>query len=161
MNKMRIVLISGFVAAVFILTAGLPASGGDEPVGNMQIVREALRANKKLFVAENMDLTVSENQAFWQVYDSYQKDLGKLGDRFIKLIEDHVKNFDKMSNEDAKKNLNEYLAIESERIKLRKAYLEKFLKVIPVKKVLRYYQLENKFASVIHYDLAARIPLAQ
>ncbi len=37
----------------------------------MQILREKIRADKKLLVAENMQLTEAEAKAFWPVYDQY------------------------------------------------------------------------------------------
>jgi hypothetical protein len=126
---------------------------------NMPIVREALRANKKLFVAENMDLTVKETNEFWELYDKFQNDLGKVTDRYIQLIENYAKNYNTLSDDDALKLLNERLALDSEYQKINQSYLPKFKKILPGKKVMRYYQLENKFFAVVKYDLAKKIPL--
>jgi len=57
--------------------------------------------------------------------------------------------------------LDEYLAIESERLALRKAYLPKFRQALPDKKVVRFYQLENKIQAAVNYELAANIPLVK
>jgi hypothetical protein len=35
----------------------------------MEIFREAVRANKKLVIAANMNLTASETEQFWQIYE--------------------------------------------------------------------------------------------
>jgi len=51
------------------------------PADNMEIVKEKVRADKKLLIATNMDLTESEANAFWLVYEAYQAELGKLRDR--------------------------------------------------------------------------------
>jgi hypothetical protein len=40
-----------------------------------------------------------------------------------------------------------------------KFFLPKFRKVLPEKKVARYYQLENKINAVVEYELAKQIPL--
>ena len=45
--------------------------------------------------------------------------------------------------------------------KLRRKYVKRFMKVLPAKKVLRYYQIENKLDAMIDMDLAAMIPLAR
>jgi hypothetical protein len=95
------------------------------------------------------------------VYDSYQKDLIKLNDRMIKNIGDYADNVDKMSNDIAKKVVTEHLAIESDRQKLRQSYLPKFAKVLPYKKVMRYYQMENKIFAVVSYEAAKKIPLVE
>ncbi|GAG05637.1 unnamed protein product, partial [marine sediment metagenome] len=57
--------------------------------------------------------------------------------------------------------IEEYMAIETERLKLRQSYLPRFRQVLPEQKVLRYYQLENKIKAVVDYELAAGIPLAR
>jgi hypothetical protein len=45
--------------------------------------------------------------------------------------------------------------------KLKRKYVKRFMKVLPAKKVLRYYQIENKLDTIINMDLAATIPLAR
>jgi hypothetical protein len=66
-----------------------------------------------------------------------------------------------MTNNTAKKLLNEYVAIESLGPKLRQAYLPKFRKALPEVKVVRYYQIENKIQAALIYELAAQIPLVK
>ena len=43
----------------------------------MQVLREKLKADKKLVVAANMDLKEAEAKGFWPIYDEYQKELEK------------------------------------------------------------------------------------
>jgi hypothetical protein len=150
-----------FISALFVLFMidFSVVCAEDQPQDNMPIIREALRANKKLFVAENMDLTVKETNKFWALYDKFQNDLGKITDRYLKLIETYAKNFDTLSDEAALKLLKERMALDEEYQKVNQSYLPKFMKILPGKKVTRYYQLENKFSAVIKYDLAKQIPL--
>ena len=42
----------------------------EKPADTMQLVREKVAADKKLFIAANMGLTESEAKAFWPVYES-------------------------------------------------------------------------------------------
>ena len=149
----------GFVV-ITALTA-TPALAQDKPADNMQIVREKIRADKKLVVAEAMGMTELEGKAFWPVYEAYQRDLAKLNDRTIKLIKDYAETYGAMSDEAARKLIDEYMAIETERLKLRQSYLPRFRQVLPEQKVLRYYQVENKIKAVVDYELAAGIPLAR
>ena len=51
------------------------------------------------------------------------------------------------------------MKIEKLTLKLRKAYLRKFRKVLPEIKVTRYYQIENKIQKALMFELAANIPL--
>ena len=48
--------------------------------------------------------------------------------------------------------------IRNERLKLRKSYAKKFAKVIPQKKVFRFFQLEYAIESLVNYSIAADLP---
>ena len=76
---------------------------------------------------------------------------------------DYAKEFNasSLTDEKAKQLMKDYLASEEDIIKLKKSYLTKFDSVIPGKKVMTYYQLENKIQAIVRFDLAGEIPLAQ
>jgi hypothetical protein len=64
-----------------------------------------------------------------------------------------------MDNKTAEKLLNEFVAIETLRLKLVKAYIPKYQKVLSNVKVTRYVQIENKINAALYFELAKRIPL--
>jgi coproporphyrinogen III oxidase len=150
------VLVAGLIAI-----GAMPALAQDKPADNMQIVLEKARADKKLFVAANMQLNEAEAKAFWPVYEKYQDELFLLRLRTTKLIDDYAKSFNDMTDQEAKDLLNEFMIIESLGLELRKAYLPQFRQVIPEKRVARYYQIENKIQAALYYELAKEIPLVQ
>ena len=158
-SKNRGVFIMVLLTAIMIVV--VPALAQEKPADNMQILLEKIRADKKLLVAENMQLTEAEAKAFWPVYDQYQDELFLLRTRTVKLIKDYVDSYGKMTNDAAKKLLDEYITIETLGPKLRQAYLPKFRKALPEIKVARYYQIENKIQAAVMYELAAQIPLVQ
>jgi len=157
------VLTSLFAIALAITFIGIAdfASAQDKPADNMEIVKEKIKSDKKLLVATNMQLTESEATAFWPIYESYQAELGKLRDREIKLIEKFAASYETMSDDVAKKLLDDSLSIDSDHQKLRQSYLAKFRGVLPDAKVARYYQIESKIDAVLEYELAKRIPLVR
>ena len=154
-SKVTLVLVGLLMVMVSVFTVAAQEKSADD----MQIVREKVRADKKLLVAENMQLTEAEAKAFWPVYDQYQDELFLLRARTVKLINDFAGAYEKMSNETAKKLMDEYMTIESLGPKLRQTYLPKFRKVLPEAKVVRYYQIENKIQAVLMYELGRNIPL--
>ena len=97
-------LVLVLTLTIFLAGVTMPALAEDKPADNMQLVQEKIKADKKLFVAENMQLTEKEAKAFWPVYDSYQKDLGKLNDRLIKLIDEYAKNYETMTDQTAQRS---------------------------------------------------------
>jgi hypothetical protein len=138
-----------------------PKETMEKPADNMAIVREALRANKKVLVAENMQLTETEATAFWPVYEEYQTEMSALGDRMVKLIENYGATHKVMTDEVAGKLVKEAIAIQADRAKLQEKYLPRFEKVLPMTKVARYYQIENKVRAVVDYDISSQIPLVE
>jgi hypothetical protein len=147
--------------SVALAVVAVPAVAQAQQADTMQMVRDKIRADKKLLIAENLPLTAAEAKAFWPVYDSYQQELSALNDRMIKLIKEYANNYQTMSDQTAKKLMDEYLAIDAARLKIRQAYVPKFRKVLREKQVARYYQLENKVQAAVSYELAAEIPLVK
>jgi len=152
-------------AAVAIILFGFaPYSvAQDKPADNMQILRDKIKADKKLVVATNMELTESEAQGFWPIYGEYQKDLQKINQRIANLLESYASDFrgKSLTDDKAKKLINEAVAIEQAEANLKSTYAPKLSKVLPVKKVARYLQIENKIRAVVKYELATGVPLVQ
>jgi hypothetical protein len=150
---------------VVILLCFLPALSvaQDKPADNMQILRDKIKADKKLVVASNMELTESEAKDFWPIYDQYQKDLQKINQRIANVLEGYAADFrgKSLTDEKAKKLIDEAVAIEQAEANLKSTYAPKLSKVLPVKKVARYLQIENKIRAVVKYDLAQGVPLVQ
>jgi hypothetical protein len=157
--KSRVTMVLVILGVVMGMV--VPGISQEKPADNMQIVLEKVRADKKLLVSENMQLTEVEAKAFWPVYEQYQDELFLLRSRTAKLIKDFSDAYEKMTNETAKKLMDEYITIETLGPKLRQAYLPKFRKVLPEVKVVRYYQIENKIQAALFYELAKSIPLAK
>lgn len=161
---MKAKVITGLFTIVFtIIFIGLisSAQAQDKSADNMEIVKEKIRTDKKLLVATNMQLTESEANAFWPVYEAYQAELDKLRDREVMLIEKFAASYETMSDDAAKNLLEDSLSIDIDHQKLRQSYLAKFRGVLSDTKVARYYQLESKIDAVMEYELAKRIPLVR
>lgn len=132
-----------------------------KPVNDMQGLREEIVNNRKSFIASHMGFTDSESKSFWPIYEAYQKDMERITQRSQKLLDDYAKQYEAMSDGSAKDLLMEFVLTERDRQKFLEYYLSKFSEVLPPKKVIRYYQLENKIRAVIDYDIAARVPLVK
>ena len=130
---------------------------------NMEILKEKVKADKKLIVSNNMMLTDAESKKFWPLYDAYQMDLNQINERMMSMIKSYADAYNagkgELSNDLAKKLIGEALAVEESEVKLRQTYAAKLDKVLPATKVARYLQIENKIRSIVKFELAARIPL--
>lgn len=155
--------IGAAVVAVMLFGFAPLSLAQDKPADNMQILRDKIRADKKLVVASNMELTESEAKSFWPIYDEYQKDLQKINRRIVTLLESYADDLrgKSLTDEKAKKLIDEALAIDAAEANLKSAYAPKLSKALPVRKVARYLQIENKIRAVVRYDIAAGVPLVR
>ena len=151
--------------AACALAAGLaaPAMAQNTATTNMEILRQKIKADKKLVVARNLNLTDAEGTAFWPVYHAYQKDLQQINQRLAAAILAYADAYNKgpVTNETAKKLLDEALAIDEAEAKLKSAAAPKILAALPATKAARYIQIENKIRAAMRYELAASIPLVE
>jgi hypothetical protein len=146
---------------LLLVFAAAPVRAGEADEASLEILRDTLRTNKKALVDVNLALSDEEAKAFWPVYERYQKDLGAVQDRMARLIGNYTENFGKMSDEQAEKLTRDYLAIESDRAKVREAFLAPISAALPGRKVMRFYQIENKIDAVLRYELARTIPVVE
>lgn len=147
------------IAVVLAALASGVAAAQDKPADTMDVLREKVRADKKLLVATALKLTEGEAKAFWPVYNAYQSDMIVHYDRVIKLIGDYATAHESMTDEAATRLLGEFLAIEMDHVALLTAYVPRFQSVLPPRKVAQFYQIENKLRAVLRYGLARDIPL--
>jgi len=148
------------VATMLMLAISANAGrAGEAANANLDILLDTIRANKKALVAANLTLSDEEAGRFWPLYDKYQTDLTAVQDRGVKVIQDYTASYHDLSNEKAMKLADDWLSAEGDRVKVRRDYLPQFAQVLPGKKVVRFYQIENKMDAVVRYDLAASIPV--
>ena len=156
------ILQIGILVLSFLILGPVHAQQAEQM--NMDILKEKIKADKKLIVATNMTLTDAEAKNFWPLYDGYQKELEQINQRLGTTIKSYAEAYTagkgELSNDTAKKLLAEALAVEESEVKLRQSYSAKMGKVLPATKVARYLQIENKIRAIVKFELAAQIPLA-
>jgi len=163
---MTLMLGIGLMAAPAMAQDVAPSAGSDAGSGgdtNMEIFMQKIKADKKLLVASNMDLSEAEAKKFWPLYDAYQKDLEQINQRLGMTIKGYADAYNAgkgtISDDTAKKLLNDALSVEEAEGKLKRTYADKIGKVLPATKTTRYIQIENKIRAVIRFELARQIPL--
>jgi hypothetical protein len=141
----------------------MPARTQDKPADNMDILRDKIRADKKVLVAVSMGLTESEAKGFWPVYNNYQKELSQINRRIRSLLESYAGDYNNRSltNPKAQRLIDEFVSIEKAEADLKATFAPKLSKVLPAIKVARYLQIENKIRAIINFDIAAQVPLIE
>src|SRR5262249_9777697 len=136
------------LALALVLTVSAVGRAGQADDANLGILRDTIRANKKALVAANLTLSDDEAAQFWPLYDEYQKKITAVNDRLVALIKDYTTNFSTLTDEHAMQLTQQYLDVEKDRNEIRRDYLAQFGKLLPGRKVARFYQIENKMDAV-------------
>ena len=131
------------------------------PESQKQIDLTAARAERKAIVNDNMKLTSDEAKTFWPIYDKYESAMDKIEDRHINEIKDFAKHYDTLTDADAKRKLDEVMAIAQARLNVQKAFIPKFRAAISEVKTTRFFQIDNKLRAMVQCQIAQMVPLAK
>ncbi|HTT74352.1 MAG TPA: hypothetical protein VMF50_00030 [Candidatus Binataceae bacterium] len=137
------------------------ASTAAAPQSGKQIDLAAARAERKAIVNDNMKLTPDEAKAFWPLYEKYEAAMDKVEERHIREIKDFAKNYDSLTDADAKRKLDEVMAIAQARLNVQKAYIPKFRAVVSQVEATRFFQIDNKLRAMVQCQIAQMVPLAK
>ena len=144
---------------LLVVLAVAPAGAGEADEASMEILRDTLRSNKKALVAVNLTLGDEEARAFWPVYDRYQAELTVVADRLLQVMDEYKRTFGNTTDDEARKLVDSYLAVQRDRVALLDSYVERFAAILPGRTLMRFYQIENKIHTVLLYELAETIPV--
>jgi len=124
------------------------------PDQDVQLLREDLRSQKKQIVAANMDLTDTEAEKFWPVYDRYAEDLAKIYDTKIALVEEYLDHYKTMNGDEAESYIRRRAAADSNIMQLRLKYVPEFRKVLSGRQTALFFQIEWRLDLLINLQLA-------
>jgi hypothetical protein len=110
---------------------------------------EKIKAEKISLFTSKLDLTPSEAQSFWPVYNEYEKkrfDIQRKIHDFERMPDEK---FASLSDSEMEKLTSSYIESFELEGNLRKEDHKQFLKILPLKKVLLMYRTENEFRSLL------------
>ena len=125
------------------------------------LLKSDLKSRKTGFIREGLRLNEKEAVAFWPIYQSYEADLQKVEETRLRVIQDYLDNYDRMTDDRAKELIRRKLALEGRRIELKRDYLKRLEKVLPGKTVARFLQLEYRFGLMLDLKNTAEVPLIE
>ena len=125
------------------------------PDQQVELLKRDLKSQKKQIVAANMNLTDSEAEKFWPVYDRYAKDLATIYDTKMALIGEYLDNYQAMDGDEAESYIRRCAAVEDGIMQLRLKYIPAFRKVLSGRQAALFFQIEWRL------DLAVNLQLAQ
>jgi hypothetical protein len=125
----------------------------------LELTRQAVETQRRVLVAGALPLTDVEAKAFWPLYDDYEKERRELDERATRLVAEFVASAASLSDPQARTMLQEALSVDEGRLRLRRTFMDRMGKAIPPRKLVRFFQIENKLDSVVRADISRQIPL--
>lgn len=110
-------------------------------------ILEKIKTEKISFFTSKLDLTPVEAQAFWPVYNEFEKkrfELQRQIHQFERMPDEKITN---LSETEIEKMTNNYIDSFEKEALLLKEYNKQFQKILTKKKVLMLYRTENEFRS--------------
>jgi hypothetical protein len=127
----------------------------------LALLRRDIRSIKKQLIAANLTLTDSEATKFWQVYEEYSADMGKINDTRTAIIKEYSDEYGTLTDDQADNLIRRWLDTDIEQTKLRQRYVPIFRGVLPGKKAATFFQLDRRISTMIDVQLTSQLPLAQ
>ena len=106
--------------------------------------RADIEAQKIAFITSELNLTPQESQDFWPLYNAYRSDLQKLR-KSEKMIRAEKTQAHKPSEKELDAAIKQEFANDRRKIDLDEKYFELYKTVLPISKVVAFYQAERDF----------------
>ena len=105
--------------------------------------RELIKALKIAFITEKLELTSSEAQKFWPIYNAYELEREMLR----KNMREKKNNLtvENLTESEAKIVLSDMVAFEEERTKQKTDFVERLLTALPAKKIILLKVADDEF----------------
>lgn len=142
------------IAIILFAVSSLAFSQQQEEVDYYQSI---FGMEKKMVVAAFLEL--EENDAFWTIYDEYEKARKELGQKRIKLIAEYADHYDNLTDEKTDDLIKTNQAVRKSSESLMTKYYKKVKKVSGSKTAAQFYQIESYFVTAISAQIYSAIPL--
>ena len=107
---------------------------------------EKIKALKTAYITERLELSSSEAESFWPVYNEYDRRFHELRDQKRSEVYKKInERWDDLTDAEANALIDKYLLIETKELELRKEKTIAFRKVISPKKIISLKKAEDDF----------------
>lgn len=141
--------------------AAEPEAAGENITSEIELTRASIQLRRQALVTAAMDLAPKEEEVFWPLYREYRLEMAKVGDRLSQLLVQYAQQYDTLTDAQAVKIMDEYLSIERVKNSVKGKFVSRFRKILPARKVMRFFQVDNKLDAIINAELASIVPLAR
>ena len=114
--------------------------------------QERIEAYKIAFFTEQLQLTPTESQAFWPLFNEFENERGALKEKY----DLKGKKLELLSDAEVRDHIMSQLKMEEDLTSLRRTYLMKFMDVLPVRKVALLQRADTAFKKKLLEEIQKR-----
>ena len=125
----------------------------------IELLRSDIKLQKKFIVTQNMNFSEEDASVFWPIYEEYELELDKLGDKRLANIKDFAENFKKMTDLKADKIIEQAFNYQEERINLKRNIYNQIKEKLNASTAAKFIQLEHQIQLIVDLKIIAELPL--
>lgn len=137
----------------------LPQIGTGSVDAYIEALKSDIRGHMRRIVEVNLHLSGKEAAAFWPIYDRYDEDMSKLNFERSSILGFYADNYGTLSDEQAKDLIRRMNYVDRRKLSIDEKYAREMGKVLPVKTVLRFFQIERQVDRLVALKIMSEIPL--
>jgi hypothetical protein len=127
----------------------------------VRLLRSDLKTKKEAIIKEDMQLTPQQAAAFWPIYKNYDAEQNKLIDQKRAVFQDYAQKFMTMNDQKADQIAQKVIALDDQRLALRKKYYQLMKSAIPTVLVVRFFHVENQIQSLMDLQIDSTLPIVE
>lgn len=156
-RKVLMALCAVSMAAVSIAVTPHEAISAEErdAGSDVELLRADLRTKKMELIADRMQFTGKEADAFWPLYRKYEVELAAINDKKIAVMQDYLKSHDNLNDAGAKDLARRVFEVDQMTLDLRKKTFQELTGVLSPKTAARFLQIERRLQLLLDVQLAA------
>ena len=145
---------------LLVLAVAVPVALAADPAPslNSQRAAEVLSSARRDVIEQAMGLTMEQKDAFWSIYNEYEKERLPLTQEALQMVENYVKNFTTMPKEEIVKMMNASSANQKKIVDVRTKYAGEMAKKIGPEVGVRFYQIDDYLSTAARLDVLDDIP---
>jgi hypothetical protein len=137
----------------------LPQIGSGSVDAYIEALKSDIRNSTRKIMEVNMQLTEKEAALFWPIYDRYDYDVSKLNFERSSIYDFYADNYKTLSDEQAKDIIRRFYHVDRWKLSLDEKYSREMGKVLPMRIVLRFLQIERQVDRLVSLKIMAETPL--
>lgn len=108
-------------------------------------MREVIEAQKTAFITRQLDLSVSEAEKFWPIYNAFESEINAIKSKEIRPLKKELFNDSNISDEKANELLQQLINAENKIHEAKVGLIKDLKTILPAIKILKLKSAEDRF----------------